>query len=100
MPFHPYCWVVSSTFERVGHPLGLWWGFLLLIMVVSDLMKGFCSLALAFSPSQSSLDHSDWFGKGWGTLYRQNMHVAPDCSHTFWGIGFMILMLPTFIELG
>ena len=50
-------------------------------------MKGFCSLALAFSPSQSSLDHSDWFSKGWGTLYQQNMHVAPDCSHTFWGIG-------------
>ena len=68
-----------------------------LILGASDSMKGFYSLALAFSPSQSLLDHSGWFGKGWGTLYLQNMHVAPSCSHTFWGMGFMMFMLPTFI---
>ena len=31
---------------------------------VSNLTKGFCSLVLALSPSQSSLDQSDWSSKG------------------------------------
>ena len=73
-------------------------GFPALILGVSNSKKGFCSLALAFSPYQSSLDQSDWFGKEWGTCCQQNEHMAPDYSHAFWGMHFMMLMLFTFVK--
>ena len=59
----------------------------------SNLTIKFCSLALALSPSQSLLDQLDWFGKGCGTCCLQNDHVAPNHSHVFWGIHFIMLIL-------
>ena len=60
---------------------------------IANLTMEFCSLALALSLSQSLLDQSDWFGKGCGTCCLQNEHVAPNCSHAFWGIQFIMLIL-------
>ena len=56
---------------------------------------GVCSLALALSLSQSSLDQSDWSGKGCGTCCLKNEYMAPNHSHTFWEVHFMMLILFT-----
>ena len=39
------------------------------------------------------LTNLDWSGKGFGICCLQNEHVAPDCSHTFWGMHFIMLIL-------
>ena len=60
---------------------------------ILKLSKVFCPLALALLPSQSSPDQSNWTSKGCGACCLQKEHVAPKCSHDFWGMGFMRLIL-------
>ena len=64
----------------------------------SKSINDLCSLALAFSPSQSSLDQSECTGEGCGASYLQYKHASPKHSHALLGVGCIILILFKSVE--